>query len=311
MNPGQARVIDPILTAVAQGYTNSDFVGRLLFPVVPVGARAGKIIRFGKQDFLLYNTRRAPGQNTKRVQFGYADTDFALADHSLEGAVPIENQQEAQAVPGIDLGQGAVRSVQNIMALGVEYEQATLARDPAQYANSNKTVVAAADRWTNPDSDPFEVVADAREAIRKGIGKRPNAAVIGPSVYAALQRHPKVIDRMKYTGRDVPTVEILAALFELPQLAMGDAVYSTDGNSLGDVWGDDMVLGYTVQGSMQDRGSPAYGYTYQLDGHPIVEQPYYENNTKTWYYPVTDARKPYIAGASAGYLIKGAGTAAA
>jgi hypothetical protein len=311
MNPSQARVIDPILTAVAQGYSNNDFVGGTLFPVVPVSARAGKIIRFGKADFLLYNTRRAPGQNTKRVQFGYADDDFGLSDHSLEGAVPIENEEEAKAVPGIDLGQGAVRSVQNIMALGVEYEQASLARDATQYANSNKVVVAAADRWTNPDSDPFAVVSAARDAVRKQIGKRPNASVISPSVFSALKVHPKVIERMKYTGRDVATVELLASLFEIPGLVVGDSIYSTDGNTLSDVWGDDMVLAYTVPGSMQDRGNPTYGYTYQLSGYAVVEEPYFERNSKTWYYPVTDARKAQLVGASAGFLIKGAGTAAA
>ncbi|MFM0736808.1 major capsid protein [Paraburkholderia xenovorans] len=310
MSPSQARVIDPILTAIAQGYSNNTFVGNILFPTVPVNSRAGKIIRFGKQDFLLYNTRRAPGQNTKRVQFGYADSDFSLTDHSLEGAVPIENEEEAQAVPGIDLGQGAVRSVQNIMALGVEYEQASLARDATQYAASNKIAVAAGDRWTDPDSDPFAVVSEARETVRKQIGKRPNSAVIAPSVYAALKTHPKTLDRIKYTGRDVATVELLASLFEIPNLAVGDSIYSTDGNTLTDVWGDDMVMAYTVPGSIQDRGNPTYGYTYQLQGYPIVEEAYYDRNSKTWYYPVTDARKAQLVGASAGFLIQGAGVAA-
>jgi hypothetical protein len=310
MSPSQARVIDPILTAVAQGYSNNELVGRALFPTVPVIARAGKIIRFGLQDFLLYNTMRAPGQNTRRVQFGYADADFALADHSLEGSVPIENEQEAQAVPGIDLGQGAVRSVQNIMALGVEYEQASLARDANQYAATNKLAVAAADRWTDPDSDPFEVVSDAREVVRKQIGKRPNSSVMGPSVFAALKKHPKVLDRIKYTGRDVATVELLASLFEIPNLMVGDAVYSADGKALSDVWGDDMVMAYTVAASLQDRGNPTFGYTYQLSNYPVVEEPYYDRNPKTWFYPVSDARKAYITGASAGFLIQGAGTAA-
>jgi hypothetical protein len=311
MSPSQARVVDPILTAVAQGYSNNAYVGRLLFPTVPVAARAGKVISFGKQDFLLYATRRAPGQSTKRVQFGYASTDYGLTDHSLEGAVPIENEEEAKAVPGIDLGAGAVGSVQNAMGLGLEYEQATLARDATQYAATNKVALAGADRWTDPDSDPFTVVSDAREAVRKQIGKRPNSSVISPSVFSALKKHPKVLDRIKYTGRDVATVDLLSALFEIPNLAVGDAVYSPDGNTLGDVWGDDMVLGFTELGSVPDRGAPTYGYTYQLNGYAIVEQPYYDRNTKTWYYPVTDARKPQLVGAAAGFLIQGAGAAAA
>ena len=36
MNAAGARVIDPILTTVAQGYQNAEFIGMNLFPYVPV-----------------------------------------------------------------------------------------------------------------------------------------------------------------------------------------------------------------------------------------------------------------------------------
>jgi len=66
------------------------------------------------------------------------------------------------------------------------------------------------------------------------------------------------------------------------------------------------VLAYTIPKSMAEMGSPSYGYTYQLSDYPIVEEAYYDRNTKTWYFPVTDARQPVLAGASAGYLFTGA-----
>ena len=41
--PGQARVVDPILTAVARGYRSPKAaIANVLFPIVPVGLRAGK-----------------------------------------------------------------------------------------------------------------------------------------------------------------------------------------------------------------------------------------------------------------------------
>ena len=66
----QVRVIDPVLTQLAQGYKQSGMVGPALFPKVNVGQRAGKILTFGKEDFMLYASGRAPGENTKRIQFG-------------------------------------------------------------------------------------------------------------------------------------------------------------------------------------------------------------------------------------------------
>ena len=82
---------------------SGDMVGDVLFPVVPVDQRGGKIITFGKEDFRLYATGRAPGSNTRRVQFGHSGGPFALAQHSLEGVVPFEIMQDANAVPGIDM----------------------------------------------------------------------------------------------------------------------------------------------------------------------------------------------------------------
>ena len=66
MTNAAARVIDPILTEVAQGYKNADMVGMALFPYVPVAQRGGKIITFGKEAFRLYNTGRTPGSGTCR-----------------------------------------------------------------------------------------------------------------------------------------------------------------------------------------------------------------------------------------------------
>ncbi len=48
MTPAQARVIDPILSTVAHGYQNAEFVGNALFPHVAVAARAGKILAHHK-----------------------------------------------------------------------------------------------------------------------------------------------------------------------------------------------------------------------------------------------------------------------
>lgn len=305
MTPAQARVIDPILSSVAQGYKNNDFVGSKLFPTVPVKQRGGKIISFGKEDFMLYNTDRSPGQNTKRVQFGYAGVQYSLLSYSLEGVLPIENQQEADAVPGIDLGGITVNKTQNIIGLRLEKQQADLARTAGNYAASNKTTLSGTSQWSDfsGTSDPVKDVETGKEAVRKLTGKRPNTIVMGASVFASLKQHPKILDRIKYTGRDVATPELLASLFDVEEVCIGDAVYADDAGTFSDVWGKDVVLAYTVKATAQERGTPTYGYTYQLEGYAIVEEPYFDRSAKSWVYPVTDEVAPVIAGATAGYLI--------
>lgn len=305
--PGQARVVDPILSAVARGYRSPKAaVANVLFPIVTVGLRAGRIISFGPDDFKLVNTARAPGANTKRIQFGYAGENYSLVDYRLEGAVPNELQEEASNGPGIDLSSNAVRRVQNTMALEREKQAADLARNEARYGAGNKETLSGTSQWSDPASDPFTDIMDGKESIRAKIGERPNVLTLGPKVLTALRTHPKVLDRLS-TASDRPpaTIQQLQALFELQQIVEGEAVYH-DGTQFLDVWGKDAILAYTTPASMQEMGSPSFGYTYQLEGRPMVEEGYEERNANSWFYPVTDAYQPVLAGATAGFLFKSA-----
>lgn len=126
-NINATRVIEPILTAVVQGYADPAFVGYALFPRVPVNVRGGTIIKFGKESFKLYNLKRAPGAESKRMDYGYGDGKFALTEDSLEAIVPREKLQDAAAVPGIDLATRSITAVTKVVLRSLEIEQAALA----------------------------------------------------------------------------------------------------------------------------------------------------------------------------------------
>jgi hypothetical protein len=303
----ETRVIDPFLTAVARGYGSPNAkIANILFPIVPVGARAGTILSFGPDGFKLVNSARAPGAATKRIQFGYASGKFSLVDHRLEGEVPIEHEEEANAVPGIDLGGQASNTVQDVMANEREKLAADLALNPANYASSNKEALLTTSKWSDPASDPFSDINDASEVIRSKIGKRPNVLEVGPKVLNALRNHPKILDRISISVDRTPaTLDQLQRLLGIPQIVEGEATYH-DGTDFKDVWGKDALLAYTIPASMQQRGAPNFGYTYQLKDRPVVEEPYFDKNTQTWYYPVSDAYQPVLVGATAGFLFIGA-----
>jgi len=306
MTPSGARLIDPVLSTIAQGYQNTDLVASSLFPQVSVPLRGGNIVTFGKEDFMLYGSARAPGANTKRVQFGYSGSSYALVDYSLEGQVPIEVLQEGANGPGIDHAAMAVRKVSNIMALRLEKAAADIACTAGTYASGNKTTLTSTAQWSDYTgvSQPLQNIETAKEAIRAATGKRPNTIVMGAQVFAKLRQHPVIVDRLKYTGRDVATVEIMAALMGVQRVLVGDAIYSNDaGTAFTDVWGKFVVIAYTELGSVADMGAPSYGYTYNLNGYPMAEEPYLDRNSKSWVYPVTRAEAPVLASASAGYLI--------
>lgn len=308
MNTAQARVIDPILSTVAQGYKNAEKVYAYLFPVVPVEQRGGKIIAFDKDGFRLYNTGRAPGQSTKRVQFGYSSVGYSLEQHALEGVVPFEHMQDANTVPGIDLATGAVNQTQDIIELRNEVAAATIARNAANYAASNKVTLSGTSQWSDYSgtSDPIADIETAKEAVRASTGKRANTVILSPKAAKAAKNHPKHVDRIKYTGRDSLTLDMLANLWGVERVVVGDAIYEDAAGALTDVWGKDVVVAYTNTASVAQRGLPSYGYTYRLKGYPSVESAYMDRSAKSWVYPVTDELQPVIAAALAGYLITNA-----
>lgn len=305
MNNRQVRVIDPILSTHAQGYRHPEHVGMALFPRVPVAVSGGQILTFGKESFRDYNIRRTPGSATKRVQFGYAGKPFALVQDALEGVVPREHLRDASQTPGINLGQRATNNAMRIASLALEVEQATLARDASNYDSDHKVDLASS-KWTDDANNPAKDIRTGQEAIRETTGMEPNTLMLSAKAFAAMRENAKVLERFKYTSRDSVTTEMIAKLLDLDSVVVGRAVTAGSGDAFSDVWGGDAVLAYVPQqaSSMEE---PSYGYSYTMDGHPLVEQPYYDNNAKSWLYPATYERAPVISGMEAGYLFQNVG----
>ncbi len=310
LNTRTAAVIDPILSTHARGYRNAEFISHLVFPRVTIPNRSMRVIKFGKESFRRVNTRRAPGADVKRVQYGYASDPVSLVQDALEGVVPVVHQQEAESVPGIDLGSGAVDMVMDIIDLGHEIEAANIARSPANYDANHKVTLTTTARWTDPDSDPAADIEAGKEAVRRSIGRYPNTLTLGPTAFSALKRHPKIKEQFKYTSKESITADMLASFFDVKRVIVGKAVWlpetvDDDAPAL-DVWGDDAILSFTPEIG-DNYQVPSYGYTYDLRGYPQVETPYFNRPNKSWIYPTTTERRVILTGAEGGFLFQNAG----
>lgn len=311
-NLAQTRVVDPILSQHARGYRRPGNVAKKLFPVAFVPAYGGQVIEFGKEAFRLYNSTRAPGSNTKRIDLGYSGKPYAIVPRALEAKVPRERLRDASQVPGIDLASRAVNVVLGSLELEHENTAAQIARNPANYDSDHNVTLTGTEKWTGSDSDPCKDIATACEAVRGSIGVRPNVVALSATAFAALQSNEKILDRIKYTGRDSVSTQILATLWNVKDVVVGEAVVATGlADDFGDVWGHDVVVAYVAQdggAGGANAEEPSYGYTYAIDGMPSVENPYWDENTKSWIYGVADDAQPVLSGMTAGYLIKDAGS---
>lgn len=306
-----ARVIDPILTTVAQGYSTQEFVGEHLFPTVFVDQSGGQVIEFDRDAFRLYNSRRSPGANTAEIQFGHFGRPFALQNHRLQGVVPREHQRDAAQVAGIDMGSVGVNATMRALAMGLEVDRAVLATTAGNYPASNRLALAGATRWSQATGVPLTDIDAGREAIRQACGLYPNVAIFSALAFNACKNNANVVQRFQYNGAagtdaSMITPAMLAGLFNIKKLMVGAAVYWNDANQPVDVWGNNVVLAYVPEtpDGMRSQYDPSYGYTYTMRGHPLAEQAVWDNDKASWKYPVVLERAPVLSGITAGYLIQ-------
>jgi hypothetical protein len=305
MSLKEVRIIDPVLSRYAQGFNQAELIWSKIAPPVSVTASGGQVLEFGKEAFRLYNSSRAPGGATKRISFGYAGKPYALRQKSLEGQLPREHIRDARAVLGIDLQQRAVNLPLRALQLELEYDVAQLVTTDTNYASGHAPTILANDKWdAYTTSNPIVQIKNARELIRSKTGMYPNKLALGAKPWEALKDHPKILERYQYSTVAILTLAMVAEVLSLDEIIVGKSTFADENDELQDVWGNYAVLFNQPMGTTYEV--PAFAYTYTMQGHPLVEQSYYENNSKTWYFPVTYEREPVMASNIAGYLFKDA-----
>ncbi len=306
MNGSQLRVVDPILTQHARGYTNAGFIGHLLFPEVDMPTRAAKRIEFDRSSFRRRRTRRAPGAQIAALEFGFEGKAVSLHQEALSAVTPIEHQQEAGEVPGIDLLQVGVDTVLAVIALEKEIQQAETARNPAAYAATNKSALTGADKWSDPTCDILVQVLDAKETIRKRIGRRPNTLVLTGGLSTDLQKNEKIREHFKHTTSSTITIPMLQTYFDIQNVVAGDGIYDQQDGTTVDIWGTEAILAWVPPAGQRQMPLPSYGYTYRLRGHPLVEPARWDGDIRSWKNDVLDEFSAELVGADAGFLFQGA-----
>jgi len=298
------RIVDPVLTQLARGYSNSGLVADKLFPLVSVTKEAGKIPQFTKEAFKIYNTERAIRANSNRINPTVnTSIEFVLAEHDLE--YPLDYREINEDM--LNLKMRATNVVTDAIALRKEKLCAEMAQNPLNFAASNKVTLAASDQFNDPTSDPITIIDSARSAVRSQIAKNPNVIVISNDVFVALKNHPSITDKVKYTQHAVITSDLLRQLLQFDALYVASSVYEDESGDLQDVWNDTVVIAYVPEArtsnALEKRTfyEPSFGYTLQMKNYPLVDT--YDEKGKVKVVRNTDLFVPKIVGADAGFLI--------
>jgi hypothetical protein len=298
------RMVDPVLTQLAIGYGSNMFgAAEALFPLVETDKEGGKIPKFGMDHFRLYNTERALRARSNRMQASdVGSVDVVLDEHDLE--YPIDYREDAEAA--FPLRAHGTNMVTQGIQLRREKYCADMAQNPDNYAVSNKITLSGTSQFTNgTNSDPEGVVDDGKEAIRRAIAKDANTMIIGPVTWKVLKRHPKMRELLSTASKRLIRLEDLQDIFEIENILIGKAVWAADtASQVSDLWGDNIVLAYVPKSQANIARSlyePSFGYTLRKKGSLQIDSR--TEDGKVELIRQTDIYRPYLLGATAGYLI--------
>ncbi|MGF6098891.1 hypothetical protein [Pseudomonas sp. 18175] len=294
------RIVDPVLTSLARGYRNAQFIGEGLFPIAFMDKEAGIIPQFGKEAFAVYDTERAiRAQSNLMTPEDIDGLDVVLREHDL--AYPVDYREQNESM--FDAESRASRRVVGAIDLRREVSCAKLAQNPGTFPAGSKVTLSGSSQWSNGGGDPIAVVEAGKEVVRSRIGIRPNTMTMGASVYLSLKFHPKLQEALGSNERKLITIEHLKALFGIPEILIGEGLAGATRTS--DIWGDNMTLAYVAKpasGAQSDYEEPSFGYTLRRKGMPEIDT-YDGSGGKVRFVRNTDIYKPVVVGSDAGYLI--------
>lgn len=296
------RLVDPVLTSLATGYSNDQFVAQTLMPFAYVDKEGGKIPRYGKELFMVYATERSVSADSNLAKLaGKNSIDFVLQEHDL--GIPVDYREAAEDMDN------AQRTANNQAVEGIrmrhEVMVADLVQNTASYAAENRKTLVGAEKFTDASSDPEGVIDDAKAAVRAKVVREPNTMVIGYSAWRTLKRHPKLKALLSVNQTRLVQMEDLQDIFEVANIVIGKGVKVSDKLVQSDIWADNIVLAYVppAVGGQQDARVPSFGYTLRRRGMPQTDT-YDMAGGKVKVVRNTDIFTPLLLGADAGYLIK-------
>ena len=295
--------IDPVLTNLALGYKQAEFIGEKIMPVVFTDREGVQVPKFGKGLFVEYATERAVGAASNVITLDSPSfLPIVLEEHDL--AVGVDYREQAESM--FDEQAKATRRATIGVQLRQEVETAALLQNRAAYESGHYKDLSAATQWSNANANPIKDIADAKETVRAACGVRPNVLVLGAKVAHTLMYHPALQAALGSGERKLITPELLKILFDVDEVLIGNAVSAPAPNKqTQDVWGAfaALIVRPTIHSSGNDEGEPSFGYTFRRKSMPVVDR-YTEMGGKVEFARYTDIRKVAAVGGACGFLFE-------
>jgi hypothetical protein len=258
------------LTEVLIGYHNEGFIADQIFPVVRV-TKQTDIIPAMKQSAFFRDEATAIGEGGTAPTAGY-EVDLTATYYCQEYGLkhPITDLRRQNEDDPFDSDRDAAMFLLKKMLIRRERSFVTDFWATSKWG-TDKVGGTHFTKWSDyGSSTPIEDIREYKRTVRRAIGTNPTLLVLGDLTRDVLVDHPDVIERIVYTQTGVANEALLAALFGMPRVLVGESVYtaSAEGTAESSVtstanWDDDALLLYVP--SSPSLWEPSAGYTFVMD----------------------------------------------
>ena len=276
--------VDAVLTNIAVGFSQMPgFIADKVMPVIKVKKEADLYYLYGREKFKRIETKRQRGSVANDYVLGHTTAQYLAEEDALQGY--IDDRDYANFDSPLDPEADLVEDVTENLQLGYEIEVATLLRATGTYPDATHYNNPTAQFDTGGSSITMqEDFMTLQNVVRRKIAKWANTIIIPPTVAHYMSIDDEIRDVVQYTvsAQGVGNNEFFTRGPEdswlLPKVLWGMRVLvptaledtsketqtsnptETITQSLEDVWGDDIWIGY-VQPTPGIK-KVSFGYTF-------------------------------------------------
>jgi hypothetical protein len=274
------------LTNMSMAYfmAAEDAVAPALFPICPVATSTGFYYEFSRADLARNNVRRKPAfGKVQPAIIGQSENSYhCYVDQVILGIDQIGRLNYVRAgVPGVaDPRAAKIRTATEQMTINLDAQFAQKFFRPGVWTNEWTGVDGATTgkqfiKFDNDNSDPILMLNGLSTGMKRTGRRRPNKLALGANVFDALQNHPAILDRIKFTGTSVNpamvTEQALAALFRVKEVKVLESTYNAarlgeDEDMQFICSPNDALLVYAPDAPQIDEPSAGYTFTWDMLG---------------------------------------------
>ena len=224
----RSQIVAGPLANVSVAYRNKSYIADRLFTIINKVSPRAKITKYLKGAWFRDEAAiRAAGTDAARGTIPMDSVSVSTREYAFAKEVTDEDRRDAKVAgaPPLDPDNDAIEYASDKIDLKKERRVASLILDSTWCGVAGEDAEGG---WAAGDSNTFIDDVETRiETIRMNTGVRPNVLMLSANILPEIKQESTVLDRIKYTERGIVTAALLAAMFDLEECLVGDAIYSS------------------------------------------------------------------------------------